>query len=118
MMKKSVFILSMAFMALLSCTSKSDTVDCSTVVGATYSSNGGKMASILTNKCGGAPCHSAGGSGSSHWFLGTYANLEGHFKNEAFETIEANTMPPAGSPKLTSDELNLFECWSKNGYPQ
>lgn len=118
-MKKIIPVLIVTFLFLvISCKNDHQALDCSAITGATFKNNGGKIESILINKCSGAPCHSAGGSGSIHWVVGTYEALGDHFFEEAAGTVSNGTMPPAGSPKLSSTELNQFECWKDSNYPK
>ena len=42
-------------------------VDCTTVTGATFTSNSGKMATLIESKCATAGCHATGGAGAEHW---------------------------------------------------
>lgn len=91
--------------------------DCTTVTGATFSSSGGQIQGIISTKCSGSTCHSAGGTGSVHWTIGTYNNVKPFFEH-MLEAIENGSMPEAGSTPLTNDELLKFECWAAAGYPE
>lgn len=91
----------------------SDVVSCSTLTGATYSSNGGQIQSIMTSKCSGATCHVPGGEGAHHWVLGSYSSVSVVFTH-CLETIENSEMPPSGSAKLTTDEKNKFEMLERS----
>ncbi|MBK9929805.1 MAG: hypothetical protein IPP04_08025 [Saprospiraceae bacterium] len=102
----------------ISCKSDTLALDCSTLTGATFNSNSGQLESIINSKCAGSACHSPGGTGANHWFITGSGSLGDHFFDEAIGTVTSGSMPPSGSPKLTSNELNLFECWSKAGYPE
>ena len=102
---------------ILSCTSKSAEVDCNTLNGATFTSSGGKIQGIIQSKCSGSACHSTGGSAAVHWAIEDYSKLRFHFEH-MIEGIEDGDMPPAGAATLTNEEKNLFECWSKNEFPQ
>jgi hypothetical protein len=102
----------------IACKYDNSALDCSTITGATYNSNGGKIESIVINKCSGAACHSSGGTGSIHWTVGSYETLGTHFFDEAVESLKNGEMPPAGSPKLTGTELDQIECWADSGYPK
>ncbi|MEP7323245.1 MAG: hypothetical protein ABI761_15070, partial [Saprospiraceae bacterium] len=83
-MKKFLSGLILMFLIFaVSCKYDNKAFDCSAVTGATFNTSGGKIESILVNKCSGAPCHSAGGSGSIHWVVGTYETLGAHFFEEA-----------------------------------
>jgi uncharacterized membrane protein len=102
---------------ILSCTSKSAEIDCTTLSGATFTSSGGKIQGIIQSKCSGSSCHSIGGTAAVHWAIEDYSKLRFHFEH-MIEGIEDGDMPPAGAAKLTNEEKNLFECWSKNEFPQ
>ena len=108
----------MVFIIAMGCKYNNEVMDCSTISGATFSSNGGKIQSILNSKCSGSDCHSSGGTGSIHWKVGSYTTLGDHFFEEAVESMVNGTMPPAGSIKLSSTEVSLFECWEEAGYPE
>ncbi len=105
---------------MLSNACKKDTnkVDCSTVTGATFTSNSGKIASILEAKCSNASCHGTGGAGTSHWARSTdYETVKEHFEH-MLEAVEEGTMPQAGSTQLTDEEKDQLECWKNSGYPE
>ncbi len=93
-------------------------VDCSTVTGATFSINSGKIAAILETKCGVSSCHATGGAGAAHWkWEADYNAIKPHF-GHMFEAVEDGSMPEAGSTKLTEEELDLITCWSESGFPE
>ncbi len=102
---------------ILACTSKTEEVDCSSLAGSTFSTAGGKLQGIIQSKCSGSDCHSVGGKASIHWAIEDYPKLQLHFEHMT-EAIESGEMPPAGATKLSSEEKDLFECWSKAGFPQ
>ena len=108
----------LASMYLSACVSNSIDQDCITITGATFSSDGGKLQSILMTKCAGVACHSAGGAAANHWIIGAYEKLDNHFFDESLNAVMGGSMPPAGSTKLTGDELALFECWSSARFPK
>lgn len=100
------------------CKKEDDPVDCSKVAGATFSTNSGKIATLLENKCATTGCHAAGGAGSVHWeWEANYDTLQPHFEH-MLEAIEAGEMPEAGSTKLTAEEMDQLECWKNSGYPK
>lgn len=93
-------------------------VDCSTVTGATFTSNSGKIAAILESKCGITGCHAAGGAGTVHWeWTNDYDTVKEHF-GHMLEAVEEGTMPQAGSPSLTDEETDQLLCWKEAGFPQ
>jgi len=120
-------LLSFVSLALLSvfvlltadaCKSKDDKLDCSSVSGATFSANSGKISSIIETKCGTANCHAAGGLGSGNWeWSADYDNLKPYF-DQMMESVEKGTMPKAGSPTLTDGEKDQLECWKNAGFPK
>jgi hypothetical protein len=95
-----------------------NTLDCSTVTGATYTSNSGKIKSILESKCASGSCHGAGGSGRRDWaYADTYAGNQASF-NKIVSAIKNGTMPKSGSPRLSQTELDQITCWSQNGFKE
>jgi hypothetical protein len=118
-MRKFISCIILTFLLFdIACKYDNKALDCSTISGARFNSNGGKIESLIINKCSGAPCHSTGGSGSIHWVVGAYETLGDHFFEVVGKTVLDGTMPPTGSPKLTSTELDLFECWKDSNYPK
>jgi hypothetical protein len=93
-------------------------VDCNTVTGATFTSNGGKIKSILENKCGSGKCHGSGGDGARDWtYSSTYAGNQSRFSSIASE-VKSGRMPEPGATKLTQEEFNQIICWSQNGFKE
>ncbi|MBP6810748.1 MAG: hypothetical protein KA138_04485 [Saprospiraceae bacterium] len=113
-------ILLFIFVALVTnACKKDDKLDCSKVIGATFSSNSGKMQAILTNKCTNGNCHNVGNDGAQHWaYYAEYDSLTPHFDHMYEAVIIEKEMPQAGSPQLTQDELDAFECWKQAGFPK
>lgn len=111
----------LAVFAAVSACNKDDgqpAVDCSTVTGTTFTSNGGKLAALLETKCGITDCHAAGGEGAAHWEWTTdYAAVQPHF-GHMLEAVEAGIMPEAGSTPLTDEEKDLLACWKEAGFPE
>jgi uncharacterized membrane protein len=100
------------------CKKDDNGVDCSTVTGATFTTNSGKIASILGAKCSNANCHGTGGAGAVHWAWSTdYEMVKEHFEH-MLEAIEEGSMPKAGSTQLTDEEKDQLECWKSSGYPK
>lgn len=118
--RQGLFLTAFGLLIFNAC-KKSDTapdVDCSTVTGATFTTNSGKMASILSTKCGtGTACH---GQGSSYdWqYTGNYDDMKTHFSHMYSETVLDKAMPPKGSTQLTQEEINQFECWKQSSFPK
>lgn len=93
-------------------------VDCTTVTGATFTTNSGKLATILESKCGVSGCHASGGEGAQHWeWAADYNAVKPHF-DHMLEAVEDGSMPEAGSAQLTDEELDLLTCWKKAGFPE
>ncbi len=93
-------------------------VDCSNVTGATFTSNGGKLAALLETKCGISGCHAAGGTGAAHWeWEADYAAVQPHF-DHMLDAVEEGEMPEAGSTTLTDKETDLLLCWKEAGFPE
>ena len=93
-------------------------VDCSTVTGATFTSNSGKVAALLESKCATAGCHATGGAGAEHWEWSTdYDTVKEHF-GHMLEAVEAGTMPEEGSTELTDEEMDQLLCWQEAGFPE
>jgi uncharacterized membrane protein len=38
--------------------------------------------------------------------------------DQALEETTAETMPPAGAPKVPADKRQLLECWKQQGHPK
>lgn len=98
---------------------KDDKVDCSKVTGATFTSNGGKMQALLQNKCSSVSCHGGSGDGTQHWtYSAEYNSLTPHFEHMYEAVVIEKEMPQSGSPQLTQEELDAFECWEQAGFPE
>lgn len=124
-MKKSavwsaaLFLLALFAFATNACKKDDDKVDCSKITGSTFSSNSGKMQAIIANKCGSGTCHGTGGAGASSWtYSAQYENISVHFSEMYESTVVKKTMPKSGSPALTQEELDVFECWKGSGFPK
>ncbi|MEP7322215.1 MAG: hypothetical protein ABI761_09855 [Saprospiraceae bacterium] len=92
------------------------TTDCSTVTGATFSSSSGQMFSSISSKCGGSSCHSAGGSESGRFLVtNNYASIKPLLATAARSVLNG-TMPQNSS--LTTAQLEQWQCWSNNGFPE
>lgn len=118
--KTKVVILTLATVTLPACDKGNDKpkVDCSTVTGSTFTSNSGKIATILESKCATAGCHAAGGAGTVHWEWSTdYDTVKEHF-GHMLEAVESGEMPEEGSTELTDEEMNQLLCWQEAGFPE
>lgn len=105
--------------AINACKKDNDKVDCSKVNGATFTTNGGRMQAVLASKCTNGNCHNAGNDGSQHWvYSAEYDSLTQHFEHMYEAVIVEKEMPQAGSPQLTEEELDVFECWKQAGFPK
>lgn len=113
---QKISVLPFIIALLVSCTSKQEEVNCASIQGATFTTNNGKIESILQRKCGGSACHSKGGEAAVHWAIDVYDKVKIHGDHMA-EEIEDGEMPPKGSAALTNDEKDVFACWASNGFP-
>lgn len=92
-------------------------MDCSTLTGATFSTNAGKMQAILANKCGLPACHGVGGAGAGEWtYSAQYNSVQPHFNKIYDAAVVKKTMPKAGATQLTQAELDVFQCWKESGF--
>lgn len=72
---------------------------------------------IVELKCTNDGCHGAGSNdGDFTNYQGMLLDLENGRIHE--EVLIDRTMPEVGSPDLTEEELNMFQCWLGNGYPE
>ena len=117
--KTVVALLFLGFFIINACKKDDDKVDCSKVTGATFISNSGKIQTILANNCSSITCHGAGGDGTQHWtFTTEYDSLVPHFDHMYEAVVIEKVMPRPGSPQLTQEELDVFECWKQAGFPE
>lgn len=94
-------------------------VDCTTVTGATFTSNGGQMRALISSKCTNGNCHGNGGDGTEHWtYSDNYNTLKEHFEHMYESAVLEKEMPPSGSPQLTQEEIDRFQCWKEAGFPE
>ncbi len=115
--KFKYLIVSIFLTVVLSCTNESTVItDCSTVTGATFTSNNGQLSSMIQSKCSGSTCHSTGAK-EAHEFLATtdYNAIKSFLAKGANSVL--NGSMPEGS-KLTSAELGLWQCWKESGFTQ
>ncbi len=75
----------------------------------------GRMSELIDRTCAYAGCHVSGFSdGDFSTYNGLLRDVES-FPSE----IYGNSMPPSGSsPQLSPEEIELFNCWVTNGYPE
>lgn len=79
----------------------------------------GHLKAIVDLNCNTSSCHAIGAGGFK---LGTYAEVKaaaekpsllGAIKHEAgFDAM------PSGSPKLSDEIIQMFECWEKTDFPE
>jgi hypothetical protein len=77
----------------------------------TFNGAGGVLA-LVAAKCG--PCHVAGGT-QANWtnYITAKNNING-----IISRTENGTMPPVGSPDVTTAEINLLKQWRDDGTPE
>ncbi len=117
---KRAIIFSIAFLSLgiFTC-KKDDSINCSAVSGAKFTSNSGMVSNLLATKCGNSNCHSQGAEGAEHWYyIPNYDSLTRHFDHFYEAIILESKMPPDTSIQLTDEELNIIKCWKVNGFPE
>lgn len=118
--KTTLVMFALATVTLLACGKDDDKpkVDCSTVTGATFTTNNAKIATILESKCATTDCHASGGAGSAHWEWSTdYDTVKEHF-GHMLEAVESGEMPDEGSTELTDEEMDQLLCWQEAGFPE
>lgn len=115
----ALFLLTFVVFVANACKKDDDKLDCSKITGATFSSNGGKMQAIFASKCTNGNCHNVGNDGAQHWaYYAEYDSLTPHFEHMYEAVVIEKEMPQAGSPQLTQEELDAFECWKQAGFPK
>lgn len=108
----------MGILLIWACSKSSDTanVDCSTISGATFTSNSGKMQAIISANCSGSSCHSAGGREAGRFLVSSsYATIQPYL-SQGSSAAFSGTMPPGGG--LSSSDLAVWKCWRNAGFPQ
>lgn len=113
-MKKALLIfpaLMLLLVAILGSTSCDKAVNCDEL-NATYNN---KMKAIIDAKC--VTCHKLGGQAESVGIYTSYNSMKPNFES-AWTQVNTGKMPPAGSPDLSSDEKDAFECWSNSNFPE
>jgi hypothetical protein len=75
---------------------------------------------IVVTKCANTDngtCHSSGSADGDYTdYQGMLLDLENGRINE--EVIIDRTMPQIGSEELTDEEMDMFQCWLGNGFPE
>ncbi len=105
------------FSLLFSCTNDTTVVaDCNTVTGATFSSNSGKLSSMIQSKCSGSTCHSPGGKEAKDFLATTDYNAIKSYLSRGATSVLNGSMPEGS--KLSTAELELWQCWKESGFPQ
>ena len=113
------YLFLLAALAANACKKDNNKVDCGQVTGATFVSNSGKIQAIIASKCTNGNCHGIGGDGTEHWtYNSEYDSLTPHFEHMYEAVVIEKEMPQAGSPQLTQEELDAFECWKQAGFPE
>ncbi len=103
---------------MASCTSNfnSSTIDCSTVTGATFNTNSGKLEALITTRCSGSSCHSAGGREAGRFLAIDNYNSVKPFLTQGANSVLRGNMPQGSS--LSTTELAQWQCWKDAGFPQ
>lgn len=119
-MKFRIIIAISLLSAIAACTKTTDYAANAVCNGtSTYS---GQTAAILNANCATGGCHNAA-TKKAGIDLSTYAAASDQFKNNKKNLISihhgsgAEAMPQ-GSAKLSDANINLLDCWVKNGCPQ
>lgn len=78
------------------------------------------MALLVERTCAYTDCHNSGFSSGDY---SSYEDMLSHLEDgEIFKrVIQLRDMPPSyaeGPKELTDEELELFNCWLVNGYPE
>lgn len=76
-----------------------------------------QMKTIIDTKCATPGCHIAGfSSGNFSTYDAMISRLESGLIGK--RTVELKNMPPQGSPTLTEEELDIFNCWLSKDFPE
>jgi hypothetical protein len=118
-MKKSIEIMTgllLTLVLVVSCGKESSETDCSTVTGATFTSSGGRMSSLIASSCSGNSCHSVSSPHAGKFLASTvYASVKPFLAAGAREVI--NKRMPEGNP-LPDSQIQLWQCWQDAGFPE
>ncbi|MBK7409296.1 MAG: hypothetical protein IPL49_07190 [Saprospirales bacterium] len=107
-------VFSLLFLTIHSC--KVDNVppvNCDNVSDLTYN---GAIGPIIKSSCAISGCHN---SKASHGSLETYSQISPYLKDGTIQyyVVDLRYMPPS-SHKLSSNDLQLIQCWLEAGYPE
>lgn len=103
-MKKTLLAIAMVtLITVLSCT-KDTTSNCGTTT-YKYTTD---ISVVLNNKCNTSGCHNSSAAGGLN--LTNYNSVKDKSSNIRTK-VNNNSMPPAGSPALTTDERNKLFSW-------
>lgn len=77
----------------------------------------GNIDAIVNTYCAVTGCHL---SGFPDGDFQSYAGMLSRLDNGKINTrvFAQGDMPPAGSPKMTQEEMDQFQCWISNNYPE
>lgn len=126
MKKFVVFSLAVFFALTLGCekaTSNSSYLDQADCTGVDQNTNTytNKIKGILDANCAFSGCHNAS-SRRAGIDLSTYANAKSAFENTnclcSVHHGSGCTPMPEGASKMSSETIQLIDCWAKNGYAQ
>lgn len=110
---KKISLSSIFFTFLLFCCTN-DTIPIIEDCNDTLSYNSG-MSELIDRTCAYAGCHAAGFSEGD---FSSYDSSLRYFE-DFISRIYSGNMPPSGStPQLTPEEIEKFNCWVTNGYPE
>lgn len=118
MQRVQIFLL-FSFMLIISCTNDQlpDVDPCEDMV--TYND---QISGIINNSCAYSGCHVTGFSSGDYSSFDALQNSinSGQFENRVLGSMDMPpTYAPEGKPKsLTSEEIELIECWKANGFPE
>lgn len=80
-------------------------------ISATYTDS---VKSIIDSKCSVSGCHlNAQGP-----LLNNYTEVFGNAQRISARALDQKTMPPAGMPQLTNEEIEILSCWREAGFPE
>lgn len=116
----SLLIFISLFALAIACEKEPVTEDPCESIGATFSSDGGKMVGIFESKCGISGCHVTGSvAGDSAWnFVAQYDSLAPYFNLMYDAVVNFGFMPPDTMPQLSDTDMDVFECWKEAGFPE
>jgi uncharacterized membrane protein len=111
--KSKIIITLFSFVVISACikqaAQKPASIDCNSI----ESKYGANIKPFLNLKCASSGCHDGNAPGDFTTYTGlkTYCD-----NNKVFDRVFVQkNMPPAGTPQLTVQELNMLECWLSKG---